>query len=37
MMFRIWGKIFHENRLVQDMVYENDNPSDFLEIHVIEE
>lgn len=26
-MFRIWGKIFHENRLVQDMVYENDNPS----------
>lgn len=26
-MFRIWGKIMKENRLIQDMVYENDDIS----------
>lgn len=24
-MFRIWGKIFSENHLIQDMVYENED------------
>lgn len=27
MMFRIWGKIFKENRMVRDMVYENNDAS----------
>ncbi|MBO5487568.1 MAG: hypothetical protein J5988_11715 [Eubacterium sp.] len=26
-MFRIWGKIFSENHLIQDMVYENKDSS----------
>ncbi len=26
-MFRIWGKIFTNNHLIQDMVYENKDPS----------
>ncbi len=26
-MFRFWGKIFRENRLVKDMVYENSDSS----------
>ena len=25
-MFRIWGKIFKDNHLLQDMVYENSDP-----------
>ena len=25
-MFRIWGKIFKDNHLLQDMVYENNDP-----------
>ena len=25
-MFRIWGKIFKDNHLIQDMVYENSDP-----------
>lgn len=25
MMFRMWGKIFKENRMVSDMVYENED------------
>ena len=24
-MFRLWGKIFNENRMIQDYVYENDD------------
>ncbi len=27
MMFRIWGKIFKDNRMVRDMVYENNDSS----------
>ena len=26
-MFRIWGKLFRENRMLEDMVYENNDPS----------
>ena len=42
-MFRIWGKIFKDNHLVRDMVYENGDTDieqidfDYLEIEVIEE
>jgi hypothetical protein len=45
-MFRIWGKIFKDNRLLKDMVYENGDTSlnrtkkvfsGLLEIQVIEE
>ena len=25
-MFRIWGKIFKDNHLLQDKVYENNDP-----------
>ena len=26
-MFRIWGKLFRDNHMLQDMVYENNDPS----------
>ena len=26
-MFRLWGKVFHENRLLKDIVIENNDPS----------
>ncbi len=26
-MFRIWGKLFRENHMLRDMVYENNDPS----------
>ena len=26
-MFRIWGKLFKDNHLLQDMVYENSEPN----------
>ena len=26
-MFRLWGKVFHENHLIRDIVVENNHPN----------